>query len=314
MKKYIFGFVVLMLFAGCKTTEIGETTPVSWKRQQAYFKRIRDPRVFGMGIYDTPTGAQIRGGGRLHPSRREVLPMLPEESLQPVVQMNGGVAGEWPVLLDVTSTRTWLEFGMAQALRATPVGELKPVLTLLRNEELTACLSVISAVRLGQMFIENPLVYVRLADGHLGPLARGLDEPGLHGVIGWDLLKKFEQVRFLHSVGQVVLVTTEPYEPDPSQVVTTLPLVKNAEACMVRGKVNGKERLILIDPAGDFDVATEGGAAASIELGNGFTLDAPAVSKSPGGVRIGARLLQKYDLTICPQAGVVYFENQPPEE
>ncbi len=316
MKKLMFGFCVLGLFAGCKTTDrVEETHPVSWSHQQAFFKRIRDPRVFGMGIYDTPTGAQIRGGGRLHPSRGETLEMKAMEPLRPVVQMVRNLREKSSVLLDITSSRTWLEFGLAQSLRATPLGERNVVLTRLPGEEVEGCLSVVSALQLRQLFIEHPLLYVRMADGYLGSLARGIEEPGLTGVIGWDLLKKFEQVRFLYSIGQVTLFTTEPYTPDPSQVVTTLELVSKAGICAVRGRVNGKEQLILLDPAGDFEVASSGGAAIrSIQLGEGVTLKSPVVSKSPGGVRVGAYLLQKYDVTLCPQEGVVYFESHPPVE
>ena len=308
IKLFFLPLAALLLFAGCETTDT-ETRPVSWQRQQAYLKSVRDPRVFGMGIYDTPAGVQIRGGGRLHPRQGGALEMGVEEPWRPVVSATGSFGAEWPVLLDMTSSRTWLEFGVARELRATPVGEREAVLVRLRDDDITACLSVVSSLRLEQLFIENPLLYVRMADGFLGPLARGIEEPGLKGVIGWDLLKKFEQIRLIYSIGQVVLFTSEPYEPNPSLVLATLPLVKYAGACAVRGKVNGNERFILIDPAGDFEVAIDGGTAVdALQVGD-LTIDAPVVSASPGGVRVGARLLQKYDLTVCPQAGVVYFES-----
>jgi len=296
----------LLFLAGCKTTE---TKPISWKRQQIYLKQIRDPRVYGLGLYDTPSGVQIRGGGRLHPNQAEALEMLAEEPFRPVVGLVGNFGKQWPVLLDLGSRKTWFEFSVAQELGARPVGERDPKLIHLPDEEVAACLSVISSLRLGQLYIENSQLYVRLATGSLGPLARDITEPELKAVIGWDILKKFEQIRFLYSAGQLLLFTTEPYEPDPSQVITAFPLVKHAGACVVRGVVDGKETMLLIDPAGDFEVATSGAAAVkSLQLGEGLTLDAPAVSESPGGTRIGARLLQKYDVAICPQEGVVYFE------
>jgi len=77
----------------------------------------------------------------------------------------------------------------------------------------------------------------------------------------------------------------------------------------VRGLIAGKEGMIFIDPAGDFEVATDGAAAvSSIQLDADLLFSAPAVENSPGGTRIGVRLLQKYKITICPQAGAVYFE------
>ena len=77
----------------------------------------------------------------------------------------------------------------------------------------------------------------------------------------------------------------------------------------MRGLVDGKAELILIDPAGDFEVATDGAAeVADVQLDANLLFSAPVVVKSPGGTRIGARLLQNFKITICPQAGLVYFE------
>jgi hypothetical protein len=77
----------------------------------------------------------------------------------------------------------------------------------------------------------------------------------------------------------------------------------------VRGLVNGKEGLILIDPAGDFEVAADGTAGvSSVQLDVDLFFPNPAVAPSTGGVRIGARLLQKYRVTVCPQEGMIYFE------
>ena len=314
MKKWMFGFFVLVLLAGCKTTEV-ETRPISYSRKQAYLKRLRDPRVYGLSLYDTPSGVQIRGGGRLHPNQGLALPMEVEEPLRPVVVLKASFGNEYPVLFDPCSQLTCFEFTAAQELGAEAVGERTPELVKMPSEELAACLSLIPSLRFGQLYVEKSLIYVRLADGFLGPSARGIEEPELKGVIGWSSLKNFEQVRLLYSAGQVLLYTTEEYDPDPDQVLTTLPLVKHAGACVVRATVDGRETMILMDPAGDFEVATDGAVAvASIRLGDGLALDAPVVSASPGGTRIGARLLQNYDVTICPQKGVVYFERQPVED
>lgn len=311
MLNLFFPLLALVLFAGCKTTE-SKVRPLSWKQQQAYFATVRDPRIFGLGIYDTPAGVQIRGGGRLHPSQSAVLPvMLPKkETMRPVVGLGGSFGVEWPVLLDVSSRRSWFEYGVAGKLTARPVGEGRAVLTRGPDEEVDACLSVTSSLRLDQLFIENPLVYVRMAEGPLGVVARDIVDPEPKAVIGWDILGKFEQIRLLYSIRQIVLLTTDPFVSDPSLLVMSMPLVAHAGLCAVRGSIDGKDALILIDPAGDFEVATDDGAAvSSIQLG-GLNLDSPGVATSPGGTRIGARLLQKYDVTICPQAGVIYFEKR----
>lgn len=310
-------FVVLFLVAGCKTTEVQEVTPISWKQQQAYSAKVRDPRIFGLGIYDTPSGPQIRGGGRVHPGRAEALEMLmgEEETPRPVVNLNGNFGKQWPVLLDVSLASSWFEFDVAQDIGARPVGEGGKVeLVRQSGDDVPACFSLIPSVRLGQFFIENCLVYVRLANGPLGSIAKEIVEPELKGVVGWDLLQKLEQLQFLYSIGQIVLVTSETYEPNPNLLVAELPLVKHAGACVVRGTVNGTSGLILLDPAGDFEVMAGPGMDVSlVQLGEKLRFSNPQVSTSSGEVRIGAQLLKNYQLTICPQAGVVYFETQPVE-
>lgn len=294
-----------LLVTGCKTTE---TRPISWRKQQAYLSRIKDPRIYGLSIYQTPAGLEYRGGGRLHPGQKEALQMLAEEPPRPVAMLRGDFGLEWPVLLDFTSSSTWLDFGTAQTLGAVPVGERETRLVKQANDETVSCLSLAPKLRIQQLHIENPLVYVRFAEGPVRPLERGIEEPEVYGVIGWDLLKKFEQIRFNYTLRMVGLSTTEnePYQADPSLLAAEVPLVKHAPACAVRGLVDGKEELILIDPAGDFEVAADG-AVATLQLGE-LTLKEPVVSESPGGIRIGARLLQNYDITLCPKEGMIYFE------
>lgn len=295
----------LFLAAGCKTTE---TRPVSWQQQQMYLSRMKDPRVYGLSIYETPAGLEYRGGGRLHPGRTDALQMLAEEPVRPAVMLRGDSSQEWPVLLDFSSTATWLDFGVAQMLGAVPVGERDPRLVKQAGDETISCLSLVPKLRLELLHIENPLVYVRFAEGPVRPLERGVEKPEVYGVIGWDLLKKFEQIRFSYDLNMIGFSTEddEPYKADPSLLLAEIPLVKQAPACAVRGLVNGKEELILIDPAGDFEVAANE-AVSSLQLGDLSFAD-PVVSESPGGIRIGARLLANYSITLCPADGVMYFE------
>jgi hypothetical protein len=301
----------VLLTAGCKTTE---TKPVAWKEQSAYLSKVRDPRIYGMSIYQTPGGVEYRGGGRLHPNQIESLPMKAEEPLRPVVMLRGGFGLDSPVLLDFSSSASWLEFDLAQTLGALPVSERDAALVKLPGEEVTACLSMIPSLRLKQLYIERPLVYVRMANGFLGPLARGIEKPEIKGVIGWDLLKKFGQIQLDYTGKQLVLVTDEkPYASNPAQLIAKVPLVKHAGSCAVRGAIDGKAGLILIDPAGDFEVATDGAAAvSSVQLDADLVFSGFTVTNSPGGTRIGARLLQNYRITVCPASGTIWFEK--PEE
>lgn len=308
MKTALFFLSVLLLFtAGCKTTE---TKPVSWKDQSAYLAKVRDPRIYGFGIYQTPGGVEYRGGCRLHAHQGAVLPMKAEKPFRPAVALRRSFGLESTVLLDFSVSSSWLEFDLAQSLGAIPVGEGDAQLVKLPGEEFGGCPSVIPSLRFKQLFIEHSLVYVRMATGPIGLLARGIEKPELEGVIGWEQLRKLKQIQLDYAKEQVVLSTVETaYAPDPALVVAKIPLVKHAGACAVRGIVNGKESTILIDPAGDFEMATDSAAAiAAVQLDADLLFSAPAVAVSPGGIRIGARLLQNYKVTVCPQAGMIYFE------
>jgi len=304
----ILSATAILLAAGCKTTE---TKPVPWKEQSAYMAKVRDPRIYGFSMYQLPGGAlEYRGGSRLHPNQAAILPMKAEDPLRPVGILRGNFGLDSPLLFDFTAASSWLEFDLAQKLGAQPISEGKAQLVKVPGEEIAGCLSTVPSMRFGQLYIERPLVYVRMASGPLGSLARGIEKPELKGVVGWNLLNKFEQIQMDYSGKRVVLSTAEvAYDPDPARVVAKIPLVKHAGACAVRGTVDGKAGLVLIDPAGDFEIATDGAAAvSSVQLDAGLVFSVPAVAKSPGGTRVGARLLKKYRVTVCPQAGMVYFE------
>ncbi len=301
---------LVLIGSSCKTTEPEPPKPISWKQQSAYMAKVKDPRYFGYSIYQTPGGIEYRGGSRVRSNQAKMLDMEVKQPLRPVVMVRGNLGLTVPLLLDLTSASSWMEFDMAESMGAVPLSEDSAHLVKTPGEEIPGCLSVVSTIRAGQVFMENPLVYVRMANGSLGSLARGIEKPEVKGVIGWDLLKKFEQIYFDYSKKRVAISTVKSaYVPDPSQLIAKLPLVKNIGACAVRGIVDGKEGVIFIDPAGDFEVATDGATAvSSIVLDPDLVFSAPAVAESPSGTRIGARLLQNYQIIICPQAGWVYFE------
>ncbi|WP_372794111.1 hypothetical protein [Pontiella sp.] len=311
----VVGMVAALLIAGCKTME-KETLELSWDEQQAYLKKVQDPRVFGISIYSTPDGPKIRGGGRLHPERFEALEMQAEKPLRPLVEVKGNIGKGFPVLLDLTSRATWMEFGLAKELGARPVGEMQVAAVTMSENEVPAVLSVVSSLRLGQMFVEYPLVNVRMAFGSLGSINRGVSEGPVQAVIGWDVLKKFDRIQFNYSSGQVMLrTTTEVYKPNPARLVVTHPLVKDGGVCAVVGLMNGEEGNILIDPAGDFELAADR-SVSTIQIGEGLEIISPITTRSVDGtVRIGARVLQAYQVTVCPKQGVIHFEmNQLKDE
>lgn len=308
MKSLIFFVFVLCLVAGCKTTD-GPAQPVSWERQSAYLSRVRDPRLYGLGIYETPAGIEIRGGGRLHPGQIEKLQMKAKDPVRPVVEVRGEFGRRWPVLLDVTASKSWINFDLAQKLDAIPVGEGDAMLLREAGSEIVRAVSLVPSMRFGQLYIEQPLLQVRMTEDPAGELERGIESPQIKGVIGWDILRRFAQIRFQPDSGDVILVTDEAYQPNPGLLTARLPLVQHAGVCAVYGNIAGRKRMVLIDPAGAFETALpEAVPGGRIELTEDLFVDAVVSGKSSSGIRLGAEWLQQFTITVCPQEGAVYFE------
>lgn len=293
-----------------------EPKPVSWQQQQAYLGTVCDPRLFGLSLVDSPKGVRIQGGGRLHYSQSYALEMGMEEPLRSVIDLQGRMGETWAVLLDFTAKNSLFEFDMGQALGARPVAEGRPTMMTLPGDDVASCVSVIPTMRLGQIFVEHPLVLVRMDNGLPGGYDRGIVEPRLRGVVGWDILRKLEQVQLLYSMEQVVLKSTDGYEPNPYELVAQVPLDTSLRVCAVPGTVRGATVSVLIDPAGDFEVATpQGLPIASLVLADGLSFENPSVAVSPdSNVRIGARLLEQYRVTICPKQKVMYFESRATDD
>jgi hypothetical protein len=178
----------------------------------------------------------------------------------------------------------------------------------------TACRSLLTNLKLGTMHVENVLFYTRLATGGLGPLDRGLEEPSVGMVLGWDLLRRLEMVRFDFAEKKVSFVSTERMDIDDTALsgratISSVP----GYGCVVEGRLGGQPQLFVLDPAGDFELAFAGTALEGVDelsLGS-LTVRNVAVSTvaMEGQLpRIGGRLLSKYAVTLCPRQGLVYFE------
>ncbi|MFA5687726.1 MAG: hypothetical protein WC959_01025 [Kiritimatiellales bacterium] len=312
LKKRIPALFALFIIAGCKTSE--EPQPLSWRQQQEFTARTRDPRIYNIGIYQTPGGGtEYRGGSRLHLKQIEALPMQAEKPYRTVINIRTGIGREYPVLLDFTENKNWFTFELAKKIGAQAIGERQARLEKRPDDDIASCVSVVKSLRLNQLYIEDPVLHVRMASGPLGAQARGIKKPAPEGVIGWATLSKFEQIRLDYSTGKIILMTTEEYISNPDLVVFSLPIVKSIGACAVRGNVDGKDRFVLIDPAGDFEVSSDSAAMIqTIRLGE-FEIAKPAVVQaSVGGIRLGAKFLAKYSVVICPRKDMIYFEKNIP--
>jgi hypothetical protein len=151
-------------------------------------------------------------------------------------------------------------------------------------------------------------------------LNRGIKDPQVHAVLGYDMLKSFEFIQFDTRGKKVTLSATDPYTPSAGRLIGEALLINNAlnTGLIIKGAIDGKEMPIMLDFAGNYyfrrgDVSTP--TTELVSLGSNVVyLDAPTITgtftdKMP---RAGNMMLEKYLVTVCPRKGVVYFERPNP--
>jgi hypothetical protein len=229
------------------------------------------------------------------------------------------------VLLDPSSPHSWLEFATSQKLGVNfLVIEDKPFPYQgnYNTGGVNAYLGVIKQMRIDQLFMESIPFYVRMSIGSLGPLTRGIKEPRIDAILGYDNLKIFEYIQFDLRNNTVTFSATKPFEPrsdeeDGAYSAKIIP--SRSYGLVIDGSVNDEESPIIIDLAGNFSFARGDIKVAitpAIQLGSLEMLDAPTLvlplHDSPP--RVGRKLLEPYLITICSPKGMVYFEKHPDEK
>ena len=169
-------------------------------------------------------------------------------------------------------------------------------------------------IRIGQLFIENMPLYIRMATGSLGLQARNIESPPLRAVLGYDLLKLFSYVQFNFLNGTIDFDTMHPFVPNENWLIIakTSILDEEDEGLVIEGALFGKQTPFVLDLAGDYYLAH---ANADGMLGRQLSVGELVFRKVPQSVlppqvlpRLGRSLFTDLIITICPQAGTVYFE------
>ena len=315
MRYFIFLSSILIL-VGCKTP-VGPAneTILTEKQQKAFLSKSKPARHFGYQVFPIARNEiGMRGSARLHPNHRAVVPM---EKKLPVIEIAGrNYRDPAYALIDTASPNSWMEFNYSLYIKTDFLCFREkniPYRGKYNTGGVPAYAAIAYQIRIGQLFIENMPLYIRMATGSLGLQARNIESPPLRAVLGYDLLKLFSYVQFNFLNGTIDFDTMHPFVPNENWLIAkTSILDEEDEGLVIEGALFGKQTPFVLDLAGDYYLAH---ANADGMLGRQLSVGELVFRKVPQSVlppqvlpRLGRSLFTDLIITICPQAGTVYFE------
>jgi hypothetical protein len=317
---YLFAVLVLTS-CSTNTNEPPEETLIPQDEQEKYLSHATPPQQYGFSVYPLKEGGiTYRGNARLHPRHLSTANILKDDI--PVIKMRGRFSRDkLNTLLDISSPISWIEFKKSQELNVKFMGmnnETIPYRGNYNTGQVNAFAGIITQLRIEGLFMEDVPFFVRMASGSLGPLARGIREPHVDAILGYDNLSAFEYIQFNLTNGIIQFSSTIPYVPHDSLLMTKARIANtHGYGLAVEGAIFGQETPILLDFTGNYSFArsdekadiTKQISVGGIVFRNVPTLALPLQNSPP---RIGRQLLKQYIVTICNNEGVVYFE-RPPE-
>ncbi|OQW95681.1 MAG: hypothetical protein BWK77_07055 [Verrucomicrobia bacterium A1] len=329
------GLGLALLAAGCATENPNLVRPLKQSELRSFFSRAKDPRRFWITVYVSEQGPVFAGANRVHRAQVVKLPFQPEqtpillfqtaaEASMPVVKFDLGRDEAFLALLDTTSTRNWLDFGLAQKFDVLPIGPPAISDTPMHVQDaIPGYASVAGKLRFNQLNVESAVLYTRAAHGPLGPLARRKEKPWPQLVVGTDLLKAFQFVQLDYPNRRAVFSATAGYAPEPDALIATVTLHDIQGTFAAQGTINGQARTFILDSAGDFEVAMPSPPTnhvlRQVTVGDLVFRQVTAVSSASQGLglqkypRIGRRLLCRFRVTIAPGQRKVFFEKPGPK-
>ena len=320
----ILGLLAATIFAGCGILgfNYNEEYVLSKAQQESYLSDTRPPSFYGFNAFTVEQGIDFRGFARLHPNHLASFQFLRDNI--PVVKMRGRSSrSKMNVLLDTSSAVSWMELSKSEQFDARFLGFNNlaiPYRGGFDTGNVDAYAGVVSQLRIDQLFLENVPFYIRMAKNSLGPQERGIRQPRIDAVLGYDNLRVFEYIRFDPHENVVSFSSTIPYVPHKDLLMTSAPITNvDNHGLAVKGEIDGKSFPIILDFAGDYSFSrgdVKVGVTKQVSLGEVVyrqvpTLLLPETFEPPYA---GRKMLEQYIVTICPRKNVVYFERLPEEE
>ncbi len=304
------------VLSGCITNKAADEVVMPKMQQNTYLSHAKPPQQFGFSIYSTEDGMAYSGSCRLHPNHL-VSAKLSRGNI-PVINIRGkSKRNKMNVLIDFSSPTSWLEFSTSQKFGAQFMGKDSHVIPYRGSYNtggVDAYAGVIAQLRIDTLFMENIPFQIRMAQGSLGPLARGIKSPSIDAILGYDNLRNFEYIQINLIRNTILFSSTTPYIPHSELLVATANMVNShGHGLAIKGHVDGVTTPVILDLAGDYYFA-RGDVKVSVtkELDLNYlsfdhvpTLILPVHNVPP---RVGRKLLAPYIITICSKKGVVYFE------
>lgn len=307
-----------VLLAGCNSPEKDDNKQriLSENEQKAFLSRAKQPQRFGFSVYPTSDGnLSVNGSARLHPLH---VASANFAGRAPVIKMRGKAGRmKMKALLDTSSPTSWMEYSTAMKFDAFPLGVDEQVFPYQGGYDIgnvNAFAAVVTQLRVDQLCIEDIPLFVRMAANSLGPLNRGVYNPKIGAVIGYDVLGNFEYIHIDLVAGTVDFSATTPYTPNENLLMTEARIVPAANSGLaVEGSIFGEKTPIVLDIAGNYhfeNSTADASITRQVSLGDVVYVKVPTRLPVTHNLppRAGRLMLEKYIITICPKKGVVYFE------
>ena len=316
MRIFIF-LSSILLMVGCKTSIYPTTeTKLPEIQQKAYLSHAKPARHFGYQVFPISNNEiGMRGNARLHPNHRAVVAM--EKNKMPVIEIAGrNYRNPAPALIDTSSPDSWMEFSYSQSINTDFLNFRERNFPYRGNHNtggVPAYGAIAYQLRIGQLFIEDMPLYIRMATGSLGMQARNVQSPAIRTVLGYDLLKLFSYVQFNFINGTIDFNTMNPFTPNEKWLLAQTSIIdRENEGLVIEGALFGQKTPFILDLVGDYHLAHANAdllPARQLSLGELVFRKVPQTTLPPKVLpRLGRYLFTDLIITICPQAGTVYFE------
>ncbi len=312
-----------LALSGClSSNKEPKDSPLPLEQQNNYLSKARPPQQFGFSIFPSKGGMAYSGSARLHPNHFVSVKMI-EDGIPAIKTRGRSKRNTMNVLVDISSPISWMEFSTSQKFGTHFMGindEVIPYRGSYNTGGVNAYAGVLTQLRIENLFMENVPFYIRMSIGSLGPLARGIREPEIDAILGYDNLRDFEYIQFDLQNNKINFSSTTPYKPHQGLSVHTAKIIKSRSyGLVVDGQIGDQPGPVVLDLAGNYDFSrgdvkvstTKLVQVGDLSFTNAPTLVLPVHDSPP---RVGRKLLAPYLITVCNKEGVVYFERFPEKD
>jgi len=316
----ILGLLSLLL-AGCAAPSLrpDATAPYATAELQALRAEARHPRLFYMDVYRTESGEPaFTNAFRVYDEAIVELPFeSPGSSLIPLIALVGPRERRIVALTDSSAPLSWAPMDRRRALGLELLGpELFLQTPTHVPDDATGAAAVLSELYFGRLRMEMALVYARAVRGSLWPLTRDPRAAEADLVLGADALRAFAWVQWDFPARRLVIGHGAAYAGPEESRLAAVPLQKREGPLIVMGEMEGRAVPIVLDVAGDFELAMDrpaGEIVRQLTIGDVIFRRLDVVAPATVGVasepaRLGRRALAPYRLTLDNRRRMVYLE------